>query len=275
MIWATALLRTGMIIVLVGLGCGCGNLFRTSSDEQKDPHYLTGKNRLTSLDFKGASDAFEQALEANPRSASAHFELGFLYEQKLTNYAAAIYHFEQFLNLRPQSEHAEFIRQHIIASKQELARTVPMGPTTPTMQRDLARLAEENLRLRQQIDLLNRRVAELTNAVQTAMSTSPPPLTPTAPAAPHTTAPSVATPPPAAGASNTSSITREATAPAPTTTPVAASRASAKSYTVQRGDTMAQIARKQGVKLTSLQEANPRVDSRRLRPGQVLVIPAK
>lgn len=270
MTWATALLRTVMLLLLVG-GCGgCGNLFRAGSDEQKDPHYLTGKNRLNNMDYRGAAEAFELALETNPRSSAAHFELGFLYEQKLTNYPAAVFHFQRFLELRPQSEHAEFIRQHVTASIQELARTVPLGPVTPSMQRDLSRLADENLRLRQLVDQLNRRIAELTNVVQTMVATSAPAFpTPVSVLARSlaSSAPAASSPPAMTNYSSSS--------PSPSVSAVALAASARKSYTVQRGDTLSVIARRHGIKLSSLQEANPRIDARRLRPGQVLVIPAK
>jgi LysM repeat protein len=46
-------------------------------------------------------------------------------------------------------------------------------------------------------------------------------------------------------------------------------------YTVKAGDTMAAIAKRNGVSVNALQSANPGVDSRRLKIGQVLNIPAK
>jgi LysM repeat protein len=46
-------------------------------------------------------------------------------------------------------------------------------------------------------------------------------------------------------------------------------------YTVKAGDTMSAIAKRNGVSVNTLQSANPGVDSRRLKIGQVLNIPAK
>src|SRR5581483_2145598 len=105
------------------------------SEEEKEPHFLEGKSCVGSFDFKGASDRFEQALEVNPHSASAHFQLGWLYEEKEPGPAAAIYHYEQFLKLRPNYENAEVIRQQITICKQDLAKTVLPLPVAPEMQR--------------------------------------------------------------------------------------------------------------------------------------------
>ena len=70
-------------------------------DEQKDAHYLSGRNKVSSLDYNGAIQDFEKALENNPHSASAHFELALLYENQMKDYAAAIYHYERHLKFRP------------------------------------------------------------------------------------------------------------------------------------------------------------------------------
>src|SRR5438105_15889890 len=91
------------------------------TDEEKDPHFLTGKSRMGSMDYDGAINAFENALISNPKSAAAHFELGLLYEEKKSNPAAAIYHFEKHLELRPESNMAETVRQHEMNCKLELA----------------------------------------------------------------------------------------------------------------------------------------------------------
>ena len=53
------------------------------------------------MDFDGAVAAFENALLSNPKSAAAHLELGLLYEENKSNYAAAIYHYEKHLELGP------------------------------------------------------------------------------------------------------------------------------------------------------------------------------
>src|SRR6478736_41113 len=80
-------------------------------DEEEEPHFLA-----------------EKALDANPNSAAAHFELGCLCEQNQADPAEAIYHYDHYLKLRPNAANAEIVRTHIIACKQELARTVSLGP---------------------------------------------------------------------------------------------------------------------------------------------------
>src|SRR5438309_3911832 len=141
------------LFLLLALGlCGCLPSGHSPLDEEKEPHFLAGKSRVNTLDYQGAIECFEKALEANPRSALAHFEAGLQYENHKQDHAAAIYHFERFLELRPGSGYAEVVRQHILACKQELAKTVSLGPVTQSLQREFELLTEENKRLRNEVE---------------------------------------------------------------------------------------------------------------------------
>ncbi len=231
-------------------------------DEQKDPYYLTGKNRVMSKDYQGATEAFEKALEANPRSAAAHFELGVLYEKNSTNSARAIYHFEEYLRLRPNTDLADPVKQQILACKQELARTVSLGPVTQAVQRDLDRFMRENVSLRSQVEDLQSQLAK--------RPILPPPATPLPPTnvLPSSPGPAV-TPLPARP---TVTEARTGTTASPNITPAASA---AKTHTVKSGETPASIARSYGISLNALLAANPTVNPRRMQVGQTLNIPSR
>src|ERR1700729_1261080 len=115
--WSCA---TGILLALLAGGCFPSG--DSPLDEQKEPHFLAGKNLATQMDYQGAIDSFEKALDVNPRSASAHFELACLYESKSQppDPAAAIYHYDRFLKLAPKSDMAEVVRTHINSCKMEL-----------------------------------------------------------------------------------------------------------------------------------------------------------
>lgn len=250
MTFSVGLFRTAFLLLAGFVWSGC--LPSAPGDEEKEPYFLAGKSRVNTMDFKGAIESFEKAAEVNPKSAPAHFELGWLYDQKESDPAAAIYHFERFLKLRPNSGKEEMVKTRILACKQQLAQTVSLGLVTEKQQREFEQLADENKRLREDLERWRAyalRLQTLTNqagaSLPAARAVQPPGFAQAAPAE----SPSPARPP---------------------ATPAATSR----THTVKAGETLRVIARKYGVKLDALMTANPKLDSRRLPVGQVLSIPA-
>jgi tetratricopeptide (TPR) repeat protein len=246
----------GLLVLLLGLSLeGCLPSSDSRMEEEKEPHFLAGRSCINSMDYKGAIEEFEKALEANPHSASAHFQLGWLNEEKEPDPAAAIYHYEQFLKLRPHSDNAEVIQQHIINCKQDLAKTILPLPVAPGMQHEFEQLAEENKGLRDELERWRAYASRL------QASTNPPP----PPAGPARTAqPSPTTTVPQTAAGQTAAADNHPQTAA----------AQARAYVVKPGDSPYSIARRTGVKLESLLAANPGLEPRRLRPGQTLSLPS-
>lgn len=236
------------------LAAGCAPTAGDRADEQREPHFLQGKSRAQSYDFAGAIESFERALEVNPRNGAAHLELGVLYDQRANDPAAAVYHYQRFLRLRPESPLADNLRQRVLVCKQTLASDVSLGPVSQQIQKDIEQLAAENTRLKQ-------RAAELEDILARRLSNAAPALV-----APAVT-PRNETPPLALN--NTVTPRTE-----PRTEPKAAP-VSARTYTVKPGDNPTSIARKFNLDAKKLMAANPGVDERNLRPGKTLTIPAR
>src|SRR4029079_8377350 len=113
---------------------------RGAVDDEKEPLFLEGQKRAKRMDWDGAIESFERALQANPRNASAHFELGILYDQKKNDYISAIYHYQKHLTLRTNSPMADYARQNITGCTRELAKSVRYAVLGPEVQRELQRL---------------------------------------------------------------------------------------------------------------------------------------
>jgi LysM repeat protein len=242
------------MISVVFLGCllmGCNYNTPTTQDEQRDPYFLLGNNRAKSLDFVGATEAFLKALEVNPRSASAHYELANLYEGKINEPARAIYHYERFLQYQPKADNADIIRAHITACKQELAKSLSIGPLTPNMQYKMDKLVAENLQLRQTLDSVQRRLTIATNMMT--------------PQALAWLANQVTNLPP-------STLTNTASTKGKTVLQANVAGVS-KTYIVRSGDTPALIAKRHNMRVQALLNANPGLDARKLKVGQTLNIP--
>jgi LysM repeat protein len=247
------LFRLGLVVSSLFVG-GCGPSTSRVADEEKEPQFLIGRSRVNAMDFRGAIEAFEQALETNPRSAAAHFELGWLYAEKEAAPATAIYHYEKFLQLRPGADNAETIRQHIFRLKQELAKGVLPIPPSTEIQRQLEQLAEENRQLRDQLDRLRTASAQATPTNRTAVQSIAPSTHPQAQAQTGAARPAP------------SSSTTARSEPA-------RSGGSTRTHRVQAGETPMAIARRYNVKLDALLTANPGLNPKRLRIGQSLVVP--
>jgi tetratricopeptide (TPR) repeat protein len=223
---------------------GCEPSDQSAADDEKEPHFVLGQSRVNSMDYQGAIEAFEESLEVNPHSAQAHYQLAMLYENKESDPAAAIYHYQQFLKFNPDAENAEIITQHIASCKQQLAADVLAMPGTPVAIKQIEDLTEKNRELQSQLDGW---IAYYKN--QPATRTN------------DFIAPQTANPTPTQTASSI---------PVNPKTPAAAT---SRTHTVAAGETEAAIARKFGIKLGALQAANPGVNPNKLRIGQTLNIP--
>jgi tetratricopeptide (TPR) repeat protein len=246
---------------------GCSPTPETQLDEQKNPHYQAGREKLSALDYKGAVESFERALEDNPRSALAHFELGVLFDEHENDYAAALYHYNQALKLRPNDHPADIIRQRIPACKQELVKADSLSIINPNALRETERLREENLVLRKQIELLQTQLG-----VRRPAGAPPEAIARVAARSP---AASLSGPTNLLAGSDAGSFgsarspgDNESARPGP----AAGSRA--RTHTVKAGETPYSIARQYRVKLDSLMAANPGLDPKRIRAGQLLNVPS-
>jgi LysM repeat protein len=226
-------------------------------DDEKEPYFLAGKSRANAMDFKGAIESFEKALEVNPKSAAAHFELGVLYDTRDSDPAAAIYHYERFLKLSPNSGRDETVKTRILACKQQLAQSVSLGPVSDKQQREFEQLVEERNHLRDDLEKWRAYAAQLQKL--TNQSSAGPQETRLVQAS--GTVQSVAV---SASRSNVANPGRTPVLPA----------SSARTHVVKAGETPSLIARKYGVKIEALNAANPGLDARHLRVGRVLTIPA-
>ena len=258
--------RGAILFVLCIWWSGCSLSNESSLDEEKDPNYLAGRSRRAALNYTGAIEAYEKALETNPRSAAPHLEIGLIYYQNVTtNWASAIYHFEKYLELRPKANNADLIRQNIDYCKLALAREVPYTPNNDLVRKEVERLARENTDLRQQVEQLKAQPALRPPAApNTVMASNP---VNASSARPVVSAQVLSTP----AAQDTPTGERPTASPAANET--ARLAAAAKTHVVRSGDTPYAIAHSYGVKLANLLSANPGLDPRRLRPGQTLVIP--
>jgi LysM repeat protein len=224
----------------VGLA-GCEPSGQSSADDQKEPHYILGQNRFSARDYPGAVEAFEASLEANPHSAPAHYQLAMLYSGMISNPAAAIYHYQQYLRFEPKAANEELVNQWIYTCKQQLAADVMPLPSSPAVLQQLQQLADKNRQLQDEVDKWRAFYAG-----QAAVKTNLPPASGNLVSQPDTPA---------------------------VTSQSAVATSKSRTHAVAAGETPAAIARKYGVNLNALMAANPGLNPKKLRVGQILNLP--
>jgi tetratricopeptide (TPR) repeat protein len=148
-------------LTMVVWGCAqTGSL--TDADQERDPFYQKAKKLADASDYRGASEFYEKALMNNPESAPAHFELGLLFDEKLGDPIAAIYHYRQYLALRPDSDKKQLVQDFIERASLSLAGKLPHAPASDP--NEVARLRSENAGLMQENLALKARLTELGRA---------------------------------------------------------------------------------------------------------------
>jgi tetratricopeptide (TPR) repeat protein len=248
-----------LVSLLLLVWAGCSPTAETALDEQRNSNYQTGKDRLSAMDYKGAIEAFERATEDNPRSALAHFELGVLYDQHENDYAAALYHYNRALKLRPNAYPADNIRYRIPACRQELVKADSLTISNPSVLRETERLREQNEILRKQVEALQAHLAGRVPAVATSQSG-------------QSGLRSVSSNSLVSGAGNGLGASANRTTVSDPRR-AASSAGGARTHVVKAGDTPFSISRQYSVKLVSLMAANPGLDAKRMKIGQTLNIP--
>jgi len=240
-------LRTCTLLILGAVLCGCLPSSQSPLDEQKEMHFLAGKAKESALDYQGAIEAFERALEANPKNGSAHFELGLLFEKE-EDFSAAIYHLERFLKLRPNSDYADIVRERISADKVELSKTAAFAPVQKQVQKQIEDLAATNSLLKAEVERLQAENDQWRSHYASQSQSRP--------------------------ASTLVAQTAASATGVPGSPTTASTGSATRTHTVKAGDTLTSIAGRYGVKLDALTASNPGIDPRKMRIGQILTIPA-
>lgn len=282
-----------LLIVSVALitASGCSPGDSSQVDEEKEPHFVLGNSRCNEMDWQGAIEAFQESLEVNPHSAEAHYRLAVLYDTESPDPAAAIYHYQQYLKLEPDAKNRDVIGQRIHSCKMQLASDVCGLPDAPAVQKQMDSMVETNRELQAEVDRLNGQLRDW-SAYYTSLKTAGIIGANGGAAASGGNNNSAAgSPALAVGASPTpDDISQDAgqqggSQPAPsaqgqfTTTPrsiktVATSKpARAHTHIVASGETMAAIARKHGLNIYTLEEANPGINPKKLHVGQAINLP--
>ncbi len=125
-----------------------------SSDarEERDPLVKTGQAYMDKQLWNEAEQALKEALDNDPMMARPHLDLALIYQQYKPNYIHSIYHYDRYLELRPESEKAEFINEQKAKLQQAVANNIIKdSPQVKQVLDELDRLRNENAALKKQL----------------------------------------------------------------------------------------------------------------------------
>lgn len=159
-VWFAALGLAG-----IGGGTGCGGV-DGSPDQAEGRHPLIqqAQRRERAADFAGAIERYEQALHKEPGLGKAHLQLGLLYDEHQEDYLRALYHYQTYLELRPDSEKADLVRELIAHAKLSYAASLPERPSEAI--RHIARLEKDLATLEQDLAASREEIVDLQRALE-------------------------------------------------------------------------------------------------------------
>ncbi|MBP7831295.1 MAG: LysM peptidoglycan-binding domain-containing protein [Kiritimatiellae bacterium] len=164
----------GLLLALAAAGCSrsAGTLDQI---EERDPLIRRARERKNQQDVDGAIELFNKAIERKPTLARAHLEVGYLYDSQKQDYVRALYHYQRYLELRPQTEKRPVVEDLIRHARVRFATTLPAQPSGAI---------EEIAMLRKEVEALRARLGAAGPARPAAAST-PAPAAASAPKAPE------------------------------------------------------------------------------------------
>jgi LysM repeat protein len=101
-------------------------------------------------DFIHAIDLYESVLDGSPGSVEVHYRLALLYDDKMSDPLHALHHFKRYLTIAPDGTHANDAKNFM--KRDELALLTNLSGDTVVPRTEAARLRNENLTLRGQLE---------------------------------------------------------------------------------------------------------------------------
>ena len=140
--------------------CGTALLFSLTACDSRG---LTAEEREERIDgvvearelmetgrYQEAELAYKQALDENPLIARPHLDLATIYQQHIINHIHSIYHYDRYLELRPETQKRAFIQEQRLKVARMLAQAFLNN--TP----EFKRLMDENAHLKAEVARLKK-----------------------------------------------------------------------------------------------------------------------
>ena len=140
-------------LVLSVTFCGCDR----SPFDRTERYMDQAEQKQAARDYRGAINAYEQALDGTERTSDAHFRMGIIYAEKLEDPVGAVHHFKRYMELSPNGAHVGEAKANLVRLELTLATKLAGG--TLISHTEAMRLKTENSDLRKQLAARNNPVS--------------------------------------------------------------------------------------------------------------------
>ncbi len=245
-------------------------------DDARNPLIQKAESATADHNPDGAIVAYQDALRSNPNLPDAHRQLGLLYSDAKRDPVRAIYHFTEYLDLRPTGEHRDEVQKLLDRESLNFAASLANSPVQNA--EVMAAIQSENASLKQQLQASIKSTSELEKALGSQPHSAMPA---SAPVTAPVTSPVASTGQSMAASQSAAELSSVPATPAPAVAaPAPVSTGAAHTHTIQAGDSLWKISStyyrgdvKNGVE--RIKQANPQVlvEGKPLKIGTVLTIP--
>jgi LysM repeat protein len=118
------------------------------------------ESKVADGNFPRAITLYESALDGSDKSSDIHYRLAVLYDDKMHDPLNALHHFKRYLLLTPNGPRATEVRNFM--KKDELELATNLSGDSVVSRTEAARLKNENLSLRKELDDQKARARGLT-----------------------------------------------------------------------------------------------------------------
>ena len=118
------------------------------------------ESKIADGNYLRAITLYESALDGSAKSADIHYRLALLYDDKMHDPLNALHHFKRYLTLAPTGPRASEVKNFM--KKDELELGTSLSGDSVVSRAEAARLKNENLSLRKELDDQRARAAGTT-----------------------------------------------------------------------------------------------------------------
>ena len=150
-----------MTTVLLVVGCDDNKDSNARTFELDDPEFRQGLTYEKQHESRRALECFLRVIDSRKGAAESHLEAGRMYID-LKEPLSAIYHFNEYIRLKPTSDQSKIVRQMIKTAEKLYLEQIPGRPLEPDaigttdQYAQLQKLKAENEKLKREVAELSR-----------------------------------------------------------------------------------------------------------------------